>query len=179
MRLVGVVQDVTERREAARALGQSEARFRAFTEAVPNQVWSATREGRIDWVNGRASDYAGTSATSWEGDGWSRLVHPVDVETALQRWRRALATGEDYETEFRLRHHSGTYRWHLARAVALRDEAGDIVRWVGTNTDVEERRVAAMALAELNQTLEERVDRATRERDRAWKNSRDLQAVLR
>ncbi|RZM28542.1 MAG: PAS domain-containing sensor histidine kinase, partial [Sphingomonas sp.] len=65
-----------------------------------------------------------------------------------------------------------------ARAVALRDESGEIVRWVGTNTDVEERRVAAMALAELNQTLEERVDRATRERDRAWKNSRDLQAVL-
>ncbi|WP_375420620.1 PAS domain S-box protein [uncultured Sphingomonas sp.] len=178
VRLVGVVQDVTERREAARALGDSEARFRAFTEAVPNQVWSATRDGLIDWVNGRASDYAGQQESSWVGEAWARLVHPDDVAIASERWRRSLETGADYETEFRLRHHSGSYRWHLARAVALRDDAGAIVRWVGTNTDIEDRRVAAIALAELNHTLEERVDRATRERDRAWKNSRDLQAVL-
>ena len=177
-RLVGVVQDITERREAARALGESEARFRAFTEAVPNQVWSAGSDGRIDWVNGRASDYAGQRGRATIGDGWTGLVHPDDLGPATASWREALATGEDYETEFRLRHKSGKYRWHLARAVALRDEAGAILRWVGTNTDVEDRRVAAMALADLNQTLEERVDRATRERDRAWKNSRDLQAVL-
>ena len=178
IRLVGVVQDITDRREAARALGDSEARFRAFTEAVPDQVWSADSDGRIDWVNGRAADYAGRRGAPPIGDGWTALVHPDDLGAAAVRWRSALASGEDYEIEFRLRHHSGSYRWHLARAVALRDEAGAIVRWVGTNTDIEDRRLAAMALVELNQTLEERVDRATRERDRAWKNSRDLQAVL-
>ena len=178
VRMVGVVQDVTEQREAADSLEESGARFRAFTEAVPNQVWSADPFGALDWVNRRTTEYAGGNEEDLLRDGWERIVHPEDLPDAAAAWRGALLTGETYETEFRLRGANGSYRWHLARAVPMRDGNGAIKRWIGTNTDIEDRRSAGEAIQQLNATLEERVERATRERDRAWENSRDLQAVL-
>ena len=178
IRMVGVVQDITAQREASEALAASEARFRAFTEAVPNQVWSAMPDGSLDWANRRTSDFVGVDEVRMMSSGWDARLHPEDVEEAMSKWRSALQTGDTYEAEFRLRDAAGHYRWHLARAVPLRDEDGSITRWIGTNTDIEDRRRASDALSELNVTLEERVDRAVRERDRAWKNSRDLQVVI-
>jgi PAS domain S-box-containing protein len=178
IRLVGVVQDVTDQREAARALEESEVKFRAFTEAVPNQVWSATKAGALDWVNRRTSDYAGKDESLLLRSGWEKIVHADDLPAAARAWEHALATGETYEIEFRLRDARGSFRWHLARAVPMRDQAGAITRWIGTNTDIEDRKAASDELEQLNATLEERVERATRDRDRAWKNSQDLQAVV-
>ena len=178
VRLLGVVQDVTEQREAQMAVAESEAKFRAFTEAVPNQVWSATPDGRLDWANQRTFDYDGASQERLDSEGWETQVHPDDLARAGEAWARAIATGAPYETEFRLRRADGTYRWHLARAVALRGADGAVERWIGTNTDIDDERRAREDLAELNATLEQRVEERTRERDRAWKNSRDLQAVL-
>ena len=178
VRLLGVVQDVTEQRQAQAAVTESEARFRAFTEAVPNQVWSATPDGRLDWANQRTFDYDGSDQRRLDKYGWETQVHPDDIGRASEAWSRALATGEQYVTEFRLRRSDGEYRWHIARAVALRDNQGIIERWIGTNTDIQDERLARDELAELNATLEQRVEERTRERDRAWKNSSDLQAVV-
>ena len=178
VRLLGVVQDVTEQRLAQAAVAESEARFRAFTEAVPNQVWSATPDGRLDWANQRTFDYDGSDQRRLDEQGWEAHVHPDDIERAGEAWSRSLATGEPYVTEFRLRRFDGEYRWHIARAVALRDGDGGIERWIGTNTDIHDERRAREELADLNATLEQRVEERTRERDRAWKNSSDLQAVI-
>ncbi|MDB5596065.1 MAG: sensor hybrid histidine kinase [Hyphomicrobiales bacterium] len=178
LRLVGVVQDVTERRSAQRAIEESAATFHAFTQAVPNHVWTASPEGRLDWANNRAFAYSGLDATALARDGWEAWLHPDDLSRATEDWQKALAAGEDYETDFRIRRRDGTYRWHLVRALPLRDASGDIVRWIGTNTDIEDLRAAREDLAKLNATLEAQVEARTRERDRAWKNSQDLQAVL-
>jgi PAS domain S-box-containing protein len=178
VRLVGVVQDVTERRSAQRAIEESAATFHVFTQAVPNHVWTASPGGLLDWANNRAFAYSGHDATTLVRDGWEAWLHPEDLARATDAWRKALATGEDYETEFRIRRKDGAYRWHLVRALPLRDASGDIVRWIGTNTDIEDLRAAREALAKLNATLEVQVEARTRERDRAWKNSQDLQAVL-
>ena len=178
VRLLGVVQDVTEQRAAQAAVEESEAKFRAFTEAVPNQVWSATPDGRLDWANQRTFDYDGANQTRLNSDGWETQVHPDDLARAEAAWTTAIATGAPYKTEFRLRRGDGVYRWHLARAVALRGADGAIERWIGTNTDIDDERQAREALADLNATLEQRVEERTLERDRAWKISRDLQAVL-
>ena len=178
VRLLGVVQDVTEQRLAQVAVAASEARFRAFTEAVPNQVWSATPDGRLDWANQRTFDYDGADQRRLDEHGWETQVHPGDIERASETWSRALTTGEPYVTEFRLRRSDGEYRWHIARAVALRNDDGRVERWIGTNTDIQDERRARDELAQLNATLEERVEERTRERDRAWKNSSDLQAVI-
>ncbi len=103
------------------------------------------------------------------------------MRTTLARrdaaWAHSLASGSTYEIEFRLRDRDGNYRWHLGRALPIRDEAGAITRWVGTNTDIEDQKAAARALASLNDTLAEQVSQRTAERDRIWRLSTELMLV--
>jgi PAS domain S-box-containing protein len=179
-RLVGVVQDITERRAANAALVESEAKFRAFTEAVPNQVWTALPDGALDWANARVYEYSGAGqrygddAEALPGNAWRQRVHPDDRAGVVAAWASAIASGALYEVEFRLRRHDGVFRWHIGRAVPLRDERGAIVRWVGTNTDIEEQRAAHDALADQAIALELRVEEEVRERNRVWTATSDL-----
>jgi PAS domain S-box-containing protein len=104
------------------------------------QVWSATTDGRIDYVNQRAESYFGAPMEALVGAQWQNFVHPDDIAQAGESWGRSLETGEPYEVEFRLRHSSGEYRWHLARGSAQRAADGAILRWFGTNTDIEDAK---------------------------------------
>jgi PAS domain S-box-containing protein len=177
IRLVGAHTDVTEQVMAEQALRQSEAEFRTLAEAVPHHVWTATPEGSLNWFNPRVYEYAGSAPGELDGEKWGRIVHPDDIPVALAAWSRAIVNGEPYEVEFRLRRVDGAFRWFLARAVAARDEQGEIVRWIGTNTDVHDQKMIARELAELNATLAQRVEEKTRERDRIWNVSQDLLVV--
>ena len=170
----GVVQDVTARRVAEDTLRESEARFRALAQAIPNHVWTAGPEGRLDWVNQQAVDYTGLAPNALHADGWASAVHPQDIERVDQTWQHAVATGTAYETEFRLRRHDGAYRWHLARAQPVDVAEGLRARWVGANTDIQDQKDAQAQLAELNATLEQRVQERTRDRDRLWQLSADV-----
>jgi PAS domain S-box-containing protein len=135
--------------DAARAaLGRSEQRYRSLAEVVPVQVWTARPNGQLDFVSERSALYFGVPVERLLGSGWGEFVHPDDVGEALGRWAQALSTGDPYTAEFRLLSGDGEYRWHLARAVASRDENGAVSGWVGCNTDVEsERRARAEAEA--------------------------------
>jgi len=139
-------QALEERSEAeARArllLAANEARYRSLAEAVPVQVWTARPDGRLDFVSEHTAAYFGVPAQALLDDGWSRLVHPEDLPTAIEHWTHALATGRPYQAEFRLRAPDGSYRWHLARAVPERDPSGSIIGWVGSNTDMQDERAA-------------------------------------
>ncbi len=170
----GIVEDVHDRKLAEDRLRASEERFRAFAQAVPNHIWTATPDGLVDWVNERSLSYAGTGPGDSLGEGWAVRVHPDDRAVVQQRWVAALASGEPYEAEFRLRRGDGAYRWHLSRAVPFRGADGTVLRWIGTNTDVEEQKATAEALARANETLEVRVTERTRERDRVWNSTNDL-----
>ncbi len=170
-RLVTVGRDITDNTLA-------QIQFRAVAEAVPNHVWTAQPDGSLDWFNAQVYAYSGAGEGALNGAGWASIVHPDDLANAGERWAQALSTEQPYETEFRLRRADGTYRWHIARATAIRGIDGAVARWVGTNTDIEEQRSARAALAATNQSLEEQVEARTRERDRAWRNSQDLQAIL-
>ncbi|HEX2781849.1 MAG TPA: PAS domain-containing protein, partial [Gemmatimonadaceae bacterium] len=155
-----VTDAVTARREIERLLGlseeararaeDSEARYRFLANAIPVQVWTATPDGQLDYVSERTAKYLGVAGDQVLGDAWLALLHPDDVAPTIERWNRSLATGEPYETEFRLRE-AGTveYRWHLARATAQRDETGKVRRWFGSNTDIEDRRRAEAELERL------------------------------
>jgi PAS domain S-box-containing protein len=151
--------------------------FRTLAEALPHHVWTARPDGLLTWCNPRVYDYVGAKAGELDGSDWSKVVHPEDVSAAGVAWTHAVATGESYEIEFRLRGADGSYRWFLARAVPARAEDGEIIRWIGTNTDVHDQKTIAGELGELNATLAERVEEKTRERDRIWKLSRDLLLV--
>jgi PAS domain S-box-containing protein len=170
--------DITDRRAAEHALRQSEALLRNVAQAMPNHVWTAQPNGQLDWFNDRAFDYTGMREGELTGDDWIRFVHPDDLGGAAERWGAAVATGHTYEIEFRLRRHDGVYRWHIGRAVPIRSAAGEITRWIGTNTDIEDQKAAAQALTLQNDTLERRVAERTAERDQVWRNAQDLMAVL-
>jgi len=158
-----IFQDITARRRAEIAVGQSEEQFRVFAQAVPNHVWAATPDGALYWFNDRVYAYAGAEPGSLDGVAWTSIVHPEDLPGAASRWRDALTRGEIYETEFRIRRADGSYRWFLVRAVPVRGGDGAIVRWIGTNTDVESARRQAAELVTLNAELENQVAQRTTE----------------
>ncbi|HXC54879.1 MAG TPA: PAS domain-containing protein [Rhizomicrobium sp.] len=152
--------DITQSALSERALRESENQFRSLLEAMPNHVWTARADGELDWLNERTYDYSGLARSSRD---WTQIVHPDDLPTTVQRWAHAIASGETYETEFRLRRADGVYRWHIARAVPIRDLSGAVARWIGTNTEIEDQKIATQALAQLNATLEQHVEKRTAE----------------
>ena len=138
---LGRQAELLREQELAALEQESEARYRFLGNSIPQQVWTALPNGHLDYVNERVISYFDRSFEELIGEGWSDHVHPEDLPGCIERWSASLASGEPYEFEFRLRG-GDTWRWHLARAVAMRDERGAIVRWFGTNTDIDDRRTA-------------------------------------
>ena len=144
--VLAIVVETTDRFRAEQALRESEAQFRTFASAMPNHVWSATPDGSLDWFNEQVYEYTGTGEDTLHGDRWGAVVHPDDRERAIVAWQGALAAGTVYEVEFRIRRGDGSYRWHLVRALPIRDDDGNVARWIGTNTDIDDRITAERAL---------------------------------
>ena len=155
--------DVTDQMLAEQAARDSEERFRSLAQSMPNHVWTALPDGNLDWFNQRVYEYSGAEPGTLDGQAWAGIVHPDDVPGAAAVWTAALRSGQAYETEFRIRRRDGLFRWHIARAVPILDDAGRIVRWIGTNTDIEDQKLAEAGMAELNATLEFRVAERTEE----------------
>ncbi|SDF44196.1 PAS domain S-box-containing protein [Mucilaginibacter pineti] len=120
-------------------LNDSHERFRFLLNAMPQQVWTATTEGALDYVNDVTSEDFGKPGDIIVGAGWQEVVHPEDLPLAVERWVRALGSGKEYLTEFRLKFADGEYYWHLARALPL-VENGKPVLWVGTNTNIHQQK---------------------------------------
>lgn len=138
-----VTDQVKARKEIVRAneeLSRLNAEFKFVMDFMPQLVWSSTPDGSLDFVNKVTIDYSGLSYNKLIGDGWQQLLHPNDIDRTLQVWMNCLKTGENYEIEFRLRKFDGSYRWFLARAIPLKSEHGNIVKWYGTCTDIHEQK---------------------------------------
>lgn len=116
--------------------------FEDIADAMPHMVWLAGPDGGSTYHNRRILEYAGLTAGVTLGAGWERLVHPDDVPATRATWLHSVGTGEPFETEYRLRRHDGAYRWFLARAHTQFDGRGEVVRWVGTCTDIEDQKGA-------------------------------------
>jgi len=154
--IVGVnvaAEEVTERKRAEavlaandKALRESETRFRELADNISQFAWTADASGWIYWYNKRWHDYTGTTLEDMQGWDWQKVHHPGHVDRVVERIRRCFETGTPWEDTFPLRGKDGTYRWFLSRALPIRNEAGDVVRWFGTNTDVTEQIEAEDAL---------------------------------
>jgi PAS domain S-box-containing protein len=147
--LAGVVIDITGRKRVEQTLAEreaeleaSEARLRTILNTMPQIVWSTLPNGDHDFFNDRWYEFTGVPHGSTDGEGWNGMFHPEDRDRARERWTRSVATGEPYEIEYRLRHHSGEYRWTLGRALPVRSAGGTIKRWFGTCTDIHELKAA-------------------------------------
>jgi PAS domain S-box-containing protein len=125
---------------------QSERELREVIETIPAMAWSATPDGAAEFFNGRWLAYAGLTIDQARGWGWTLVVHPDDLDGLVDYWRMLMTSGKSGEIEGRLRRFDGVYRWFLFRATPSVDEMGRIVKWYGTNTDIEERKTAEQAL---------------------------------
>jgi PAS domain S-box-containing protein len=147
---------ITEQKRLESQLESLLYQQRFLAEAIPQQIWTATANGQLDFVNDRVTGFFGVTSDEILGAGWVRFVHPDDLPSVRERWNACLESGDTYEVEFRLRRGDGAYRWHLARALAMRDPGGHIIRWFGTNTDLDDLKRAQGELqrrAEFDQQL--------------------------
>lgn len=126
--------------------GWSADDYRLVAETIPHLVWVASADGAIEYVNRRCLEYSGLAMTDLLGWDWERAIHPDDMPLTISRWSAALKHGTPHEVEYRLLRHDGEYRWHVARALPLRDADGRVVRWFGTCTDVDDLKRAEAAL---------------------------------
>jgi PAS domain S-box-containing protein len=156
------------------ALRESEARFRELADNISQFAWTADAKGWIYWYNRRWHDYTGTTLEDMQGWGWQKVHHPEHVNRVVQRIRQSFETGTPWEDTFPLRSKDGNYRWFLSRALPIRNEAGEVIRWFGTNTDVTEQIEAENALREREQELRNAKDVA----EAALQNLRETQASL-
>ncbi|HZG66786.1 MAG TPA: PAS domain-containing sensor histidine kinase, partial [Herpetosiphonaceae bacterium] len=138
----GVGIDIHDRKRAEAAARESEARFRAVADLVPDLLWSSDPCGALDWYNQRWFDYTGQTLEQAHGTGWLDVVHPDDRQCSLQSLQTALGRGAPLRQEQRMRGVEGRYRWFLVQAHPLRDATGRIVRWYGAATDVHTERIA-------------------------------------
>ena len=131
--------------------------FRQLADAMPQMVWSTLPDGSHDYYNAQWYAFTGAPEGTTDGDGWNGMFHPDDQERAWGVWRHSLDTGAPYEIEYRLRHHSGEYRWTLGRALPVRHEDGRIIRWVGTCTEIHEHKLIAEQNSILSRELSHRI----------------------
>ncbi len=128
--------DVSDREASKQALKESEDELRLITEIIPQQIWTTLPTGETEYINQRWQEYTGVALEQIKTQGWSSIVHPEDLPQVIQAWNDSIQTGKKYDLEARLRGEDGTYRWFLGRARPLRNEAGKIIKWYGTNTDI-------------------------------------------
>lgn len=147
-RLVGA------RRRAEAELSESEARFQALADNIPQLAWMADESGWISWYNQRWYEYTGTTLEDMQGWGWQKVHHPDHLARVVEKVRHHFETGEIWEDTFPLRGKDGRYRWFLSRAIPLRDDRGVLVKWIGTNTDVTEERFLRSATGVLAASLD-------------------------
>ncbi len=139
---------------ASTAQSTGEARQPQDVDAIPTLAWAARPDGSAEFLNRRWLDYTGLSAEEASDWGWSVALHTEDRDRLLDFWRRLLASGEAGEIEARLRRYDGEYRWFLFRIEPVRDNRGDIFKWYGANTDIEDRKRTEALLAVEKRTLE-------------------------
>jgi PAS domain S-box-containing protein len=143
---IGTCIDITEHRETVEQLRESRARFKTLAESLPQMIWTCLRDGYCDYLSRQWLDYTGRSEAQQLGAGWLEQVHPDDRVKVQAEWSRVVASGDTYDVSFRIRRFDGVYRWFKTRAVPLRDPAGRILKWFGSNTDIEDFVIAERKL---------------------------------
>jgi PAS domain S-box-containing protein len=151
--MLGVATDITEQTLAARALRESEARFRSLANVIPQIAYITSPDGRTTFINDQWGRVSGAPVEASCDLNWMEWIHPDDLADLQARWRTSLASKQPFDTEYRVRDQHGEYRWYLSRAVPVTDPSGVVLNWVGTLTDIHASRLAAAAQRTLTEQL--------------------------
>jgi len=138
-----IVRDARPWLESQQRVRESEANFEVLANSIPQLAWMAKADGALFWYNRRWYDFTGTTFDEMQGWGWQQVQHPEHIDRVTEKFREHLASGKVWEDTFPLRGADGQYRWFLSRAEPIRDATGQVVRWIGTNTDITELREAS------------------------------------
>ena len=133
---------LNETKKSEAQLVESEARLRTIIDMVPSFLWTSLPDGSKEYLNKRWYDYTGLSLEEGQGWGWKVVVHPEDLDRLVREWLALVDSRKPGELETRIRRYDGVYRWFLIRVVPLLDEQGNVVKWFGCNTDIEDRKRA-------------------------------------
>ncbi|GAA4334713.1 PAS domain-containing protein [Flaviaesturariibacter amylovorans] len=151
--MAGILIETTGSRIREAVVDRSDARIKLIADTMPQLVWTTLADGFHDFYNRRWYEYTGLTYEKTKGEGWNAVLHPDDRQRAWEVWSRSLQTGADYEIEYRFRRFDGIYRWFLGRALPLRDEKGNIVKWFGTCTDIHEQKIVQQRLEESREEM--------------------------
>ncbi|MEO7445062.1 MAG: PAS domain-containing protein [Ferruginibacter sp.] len=168
---MNVLIDITVGKLAEKALTMSEEKFRVLANSMPQFIWTANNAGELNYFSQSVFDYTGYDETRIFEEGWLTIVHPDDREANISFWTEAISQGTNFIFEHRFRRDDGEYRWQLSRAVPQRDKQGSIQMWVGTSTDIHDRRVF---LDELKEKVDERTRELTDSNERLLKTNAEL-----
>ena len=152
--LLAVCEDITDRKRAEEAVRRSEKQLRDLVETMPAMAIIMRPDGTSEFASRRWIEFSGLSSEQTAGSGWEATLHPDDAEAHHTKWGASWSTGEPFENEARHRDAHGNFRWLLVRAVPLRDEQGNILKWYGALTDIEDRKRAEALLAGEKRILE-------------------------
>ena len=144
---IGTNTDITEQRRTEEALRNSEQRLRFMFDSMHQKIFTTTADGSIDYFNPAWLEFTGQGPEALRDWNWVQLIHPEDIDDSIGAWRSALKTGQPIQVEQRICRADGQFRWHLSRAVPMRDEAGRVTMWIGSNTDIHEVKIVESELA--------------------------------
>ena len=147
MEWIVIATEIHDRRQATETVvSETESRLRLVLDSIPQKIFTARPNGEVDYFNPQWSAFTGLSFEAIRDWGWTQFIHPDDVEINVQRWQAAIDTGQPFLLQHRLRRTDRAYRWHLSRALPVRNDAGQIIMWVGANTDIDDQKRAEEAL---------------------------------
>ncbi len=153
-----ILRDISQRKQAEDALKASEGRFRDLLEGLPQLIWTCTADGACDYLSPQWVTYTGIPAEKQLGGGWIRYLHPDDRTLTAQRWHAAIGLDQPFELEFRIRMTDGGYRWFHTHVTPIRGEDGRVLKWLGANTDIDDRKQAEAMQARLGAIVESSSD---------------------
>lgn len=139
---MGVIIDITNAKLAEKAVEETSLKLRVVLESLPQMTWTNLPDGKVDFYNTKWYEYTGLPIDQNKAGLWKEVVHPDDLALTVERFERALKTGDPFEVENRCKKFDGTYRWHLSRALPVKNEKEELLMWVGTSTDIHEQKVA-------------------------------------
>lgn len=168
LRMAGIHQDISDRKQIEEALGQREEQFRFTTNVIPHIVWTTDAHGKTDYVNARWTDYTGLLLEAALDERWQNIIHPDDLPAVQAFWTKSCKTVSAYEMEYRLRRSDGMYRWHLVKGLPMRNQHGHVIKWFGTCTDIHDQKeleIERRKVLEREQAARETAERANRIKD--------------